>query len=330
MAKFNITSIRGMENIKEKEENIGEGLLSEVSKGGKEKRVEIDIPRNLIKKNPKNKYSIEGIKPLAESIRVRGVIQRLEVKAEDDGTYMLLGGERRITAVDMLIENPDVPEWTESSLVPCILTVVENINMKLSYEGKERYAILTTNAWNRKYNNADKVNEMEEWRSIVTELRENGVDSIVGYDEEGNEKEIKIKGEKTRDILTEVTGASRGTINNIEQVQSKGSKELIDAMMGNNIAISVAAQAVKELNEEEQKTLAKASVTEKITAKDIKKFRETNVGKNDKVITPQKFRKDIKGINNLIKNNEIILDENALQSYYSYIEKIEKLLGGHI
>ncbi len=326
MGKFNAQAIRGTESNKEIKEKIGEGLLSDVSKGNLKGSREINIPRNLIRKNPNNKYSIDGIKGLAENIRVRGIIQRLEVKAESDGTYMLLGGERRITAVDMLIENPEVEEWTEDSLIPCIVTNVENINLDLTYENKERFAILSTNQWNRKYNSADRIIEIEEWGKIIAELRQNGVQSIIGYDEEGNEKEIKIKGEKTKDIISQTTGASRGIINDVAYVKSHGSDELINAVMENKVSISTAAKAARELDYEEQKKLAEASKREKVTGKNISDFKKISEN-NGKVITPQVLRKDLKKITKLVKDKEIILDETSLKSYYSYIEKLENLLG---
>ena len=326
MGKFNTQAIRGTESNKEIKEKIGEGLLSDVSKGNLKGSREINIPRNLIRKNPNNKYSIDGIKGLAENIRVRGIIQRLEVKAESDGTYMLLGGERRITAVDMLIENPEVEEWTEDSLIPCIVTNVENINLDLTYENKERFAILSTNQWNRKYNSADRIIEIEEWGKIIAELRQNGVQSIIGYDEEGNEKEIKIKGEKTKDIISQTTGASRGIINDVAYVKSHGSDELINAVMENKVSISTAAKAARELDYEEQKKLAEASKREKVTGKNISDFKKISEN-NGKVITPQVLRKDLKKITKLVKDKEIILDETSLKSYYSYIEKLENLLG---
>lgn len=327
MGKFNTSSIRGMDKAQAVKEKIGEGLLSDVSKGNtKEDLKEISIPRNLIRKNPNNKYSIEGIRGLAENIRVRGLIQRCEVKAEEDGTYTLLGGERRLTAIDWLIENPEVPEWTETSLVRCILSDPKKIDLELSEENKERYAILSTNQWNRKYNNADMVMEIEEWGKIIAELRANGVESIFGYDEEQNEKEIQIKGAKTKDIISQTTGASRGIINDVTYVQKHGSDELVGALMDNKVSISTAAKAARELDKEEQKDLAKASAEKKVTGKDIYKFKKVSEN-NQKVITPQEFKKDIKGITKLIKDKEIVLDETSLKSYYSYIEKLEKLLG---
>lgn len=68
----------------------------------------IYISPESIVPNPKNKYEIENIDELADNIAVYGVLQPLLVKGPlHDKTYMLLGGERRWTAVKKVIEtNP--------------------------------------------------------------------------------------------------------------------------------------------------------------------------------------------------------------------------------
>ena len=115
MGKFKMKPLNGYDENKETEKELeeqtevpklklGAGLLSNVSK--ETIKMELtQIPREKIQKNPKNKYSIKGIDSLAESIRVYGLGEPLNVKELPDGNYMLLGGERRITAIDQLIDN---------------------------------------------------------------------------------------------------------------------------------------------------------------------------------------------------------------------------------
>ena len=61
-------------------------------------------------------------------------------KLEDD-SYMLLGGERRITAIDKLIEDPNVQEWNEDTLIPCVIKNLEEIDLPLSDEAKRTVCI---------------------------------------------------------------------------------------------------------------------------------------------------------------------------------------------
>lgn len=44
---------------------------------------------------------------------------------------MLLGGERRITAIDKLIEDPNVPEWNEDTLIPCTIKDLDKIKIAI-------------------------------------------------------------------------------------------------------------------------------------------------------------------------------------------------------
>lgn len=336
MGKFNVKSIKGYEENQglqiQSEQNgetklkLGAGLLSDVSKSTIKMEV-THIEREKIEKNPKNKYSIKGIESLKESIRVYGLSEPLEVKELPDGRYMLLGGERRITAIDELIEDESVKDWNEYTLIPCVVKDLDDINIELSEENKEKFAILTTNKESRKYTEADKYYEIQAWKEIIGELRKNGVDTFTTADEDGEEKTVQIKGEKTREILAKTTGMSRGQINKYEAVDKNATEDIKNALLNDRLSVAAAAKASKELTKEEQDNLARASASEKITEKDVTKFKKTESG--NKILTLQDFRKDVKGIQALLKDNEIKLDENELRSYYLYINKIEKILGSH-
>ncbi|MCI9565601.1 MAG: ParB N-terminal domain-containing protein [Eubacterium sp.] len=333
MGKFKMKPLNGYDENKETEKELeeqtevpklklGAGLLSNVSK--ETIKMELtQIPREKIQKNPKNKYSIKGIDSLAESIRVYGLGEPLNVKELPDGNYMLLGGERRITAIDQLIDNEEIKEWDEYTLIPCVVKDIEKIKLDLSKENKEKYAILTTNKEQRVYSEADKYNEIQDWKEIIAELRENGVETITTTDEDGNDKIIRIQGEKTRDILENVTGMSRGQINKFEKVEKKASPSLLNAMLENNISVGVAEKAVDTLNDEEQKTLAKAAEERKINPADVKEFKTHS---NIKTVTSKQFKKDIANINNAIKEGNAYLTEDEEQEYYKLIKKLESII----
>ena len=111
--KFKMPSIKDVEQeenkdvvVKEKFK-VGAGLLSDISKGAVVMDV-VNIPRDQIQKNPNNHYSISGIESLAESIKQYGLLQPVHVMETETG-YRLLGGERRLTAIDKLIADAGVP-----------------------------------------------------------------------------------------------------------------------------------------------------------------------------------------------------------------------------
>lgn len=329
MGKFKLPSIQDIEKEQQEEKKeklqVGAGLFADKPVDNVLKIVY--IPRNKIRKNKKNKYSIKGIASLAESIKTYGLVQPLHVAPAEDGMYTLLGGERRLTAIDLLIKDKETKDWNEDTLIFCVVKGLEDVKLDLSEENKERYAIITTNREQRKYTDADQYMEIQEWKLIIEELREKGIEYISQYDDDGNEKPIPIKGEKTRDILTQTTGISRGQINKFETVHNQGSDELKTALMDGKISVSVAEKAAKEMTPEQQKkVVAAAEKGEKLTAAHVTKL-QTNG--NRKTITPQQFRKDIKNITSALKQKEISLDGMEVDKYYFYIRQIEKLFGGH-
>ena len=207
MGKFSINSISGFGEENKKENTIpeerymlGDDLLDDKSRDIVKLKIS-NIERKKIKKNPKNNYSIDNIEDLKESIKNYGLAEPINVRRLEDGNYMLLGGERRITAIDMLIADDTVEDWNEYTLIPCVVKDLDKIKLPLSDENKEKYAIITTNKEARKYSDADKYNELQAWKEIIEELRLKGVESITGEDENEEESKVQIKGRSTRDIL---------------------------------------------------------------------------------------------------------------------------------
>lgn len=332
MGKFKMPSIKEIEQETEQvgtgeKFKVGTGLLSDVSKGSVIMKI-TNIPRSKIAKNPNNKYSISGIPSLAESIKQYGLVQPLHVAPAEEGEYRLLGGERRLTAIDLLIKDPEAAEWTEDTLIPCVVKGIDDVKLDLSPENKERYAIITTNKEGRVYTDGDTYMEIQEWKKIIDELREKGIEYISQYDDEGKESRIPIRGEKTRDILTRTTGISRGQVNKFETVSKKGSEGLKNALLDGKISVSVAEKAAKELSQEEQEKVAEAAEQGKKFTTASLKTRE-GTGK-EKKLTPEGFREDIKKITSRLEENEILLDGEAAEKYYFHIRQIEKLLGGHL
>ena len=177
--KFKMPSIKDVEQeenkdvvVKEKFK-VGAGLLSDISKGAVVMDV-VNIPRDQIQKNPNNHYSISGIESLAESIKQYGLLQPVHVMETETG-YRLLGGERRLTAIDKLIADAGVPDWTEDTLIPCVIKGAEDVKLDLRPENKERYAIITSNREQRAYTDGDRYMEIQEWKKIIEELRSKAV-----------------------------------------------------------------------------------------------------------------------------------------------------------
>lgn len=334
MGKFNKGMIKGTENIQDKKEDKSDekkvSVTSILIKDADTKHVgqeTIFIPRNIIDKNPRNEYSIKGIASLAQSIKVYGLSQPIEVKKQPNGRYMLLGGERRTTAIDYLIDNPEEKDYTPDVLIACVEKNPSNIDLNLSEEKKEDFAILTTNKEARKYTDGDSFKEIKKWKAIIEELRANGEESFINYDEDNNEVEVQIKGAKTRDIIAQTTGMSVGQVNKFAKVDNRAEDELKNALLDNQVSLSVAAKAVDKLNSEEQKVLAEAAKNGKITSKDVDSFKKK---KADKKITKKSFLKDIHNIEDLLAQGDIILSGADGDKYENYIRQLENLIKKHV
>lgn len=97
----------------------------------------IDIDEIEVNKN--NIARICDIDELAESIRLYGLMKPLEVYETDEGSYRLLGGERRYTALKKLV---DMGEDIDTD-VPCLVyrrpdrTSVEKLQLILSNAQRE-------------------------------------------------------------------------------------------------------------------------------------------------------------------------------------------------
>ena len=128
------------------------------------------VPMEDIIRNDRNEYSIEGIDSLAASIHDVGLRQPIEVKRLPDGTYQLIGGERRLTAMQKLLAEGD----TRWEMVPCIVTNPPALDLPISDELKELYALTTTNAEPRTKNDHDKMLDVQAMRQIYSALREAG------------------------------------------------------------------------------------------------------------------------------------------------------------
>lgn len=75
----------------------------------------IYVSPDLVVPNPKNKYEVTNIDELADNIAVYGLLQPLLVKGPfPNKTYMLLGGERRWTAIKkVMAEDPEAAKKLE-------------------------------------------------------------------------------------------------------------------------------------------------------------------------------------------------------------------------
>jgi ParB family chromosome partitioning protein len=110
---------------------MGRGLAAILSVAPRDEEELRDLPVELIEPNPnqpRRTFDEESLLALAESIKLRGVIQPVLVRPVAGGTYELIAGERRLRAA-RLAELDSIPSIirTDGDAVSLELALVENM-----------------------------------------------------------------------------------------------------------------------------------------------------------------------------------------------------------
>lgn len=226
------------------------GFMNSFSKSMAQNSFRIEkIPYNKIVTNTKNKYSIEKIEELEFSILHNGLKQNLEVKDNGDGTYTLISGERRYTALGNLISKGH----NDFELIPCLITdpdqsavfLDEEGNDILTSEDKEDWAIVTTNSENREFTDSDRAFQVSTLKKIYTKLSDNGV---------------KLPG-RISQLIAEQLDISKATVERLDYIERHGTEELKSRISTNDISIGAAVEVAHLSPAQQKEILQKESVT---------------------------------------------------------------------
>lgn len=226
------------------------GLSNDEISKEKEQSFRIEkIDINNIIPNIKNKYSIQGIEELKFSILHNGLKQNLEVKDNGDGTYSLLSGERRYTALKELVEEGN----DKFRLIPCLITDLErsssfldnNGNEILTTEDKEDLAIVTTNSENREFTDSDRAFQVSTLKRIYKKLSDSGV---------------KLPG-KMSQLIAEQLDISKATVERLMYVEQHGTDELKQKLENNEISIGAASEVAHLSPAQQKEVLSNDTVT---------------------------------------------------------------------
>ena len=207
------------------------------------------IPYEDIVRNKHNHYSIEDIESLAASISDVGLREPLEVKALDDDRYMLIGGERRYTAIGQLRAEGS----TRYDLVPCIVVDVQSIDLPLSDELKELYVLTTTNAEQREKTDYDLMLQVQNLSRIYTELK------AAGYPLRGRQ----------RDMIADKLGISPTQVQRYSSINKHLDEDLKEDFKEGKMPLTVASAAAALPKEKQAALKDLTSEKEEITQKDV-------------------------------------------------------------
>lgn len=196
-----------------------------------------------------NKYSVEEINELATGIHMAGGLQQPLLLGRVNGEYWLASGHRRITAIDVLVQEGE-EEFAE---VPC--------RYKDMTELEFRMQLLIGNTFNRKPTDYDKMIEAQEWKELLQQMKAEGV-----FKPE--------KGTRTRDYIAMIMGEATGTIGTLQQINNNATDAVKEQFEAGALSMTAAAEASK-LPEEDQNDIAEAAAAGQETrAAEIKALAE--------------------------------------------------------
>lgn len=196
-----------------------------------------------------NKYSVEEINELATGIHMAGGLQQPLLLGRVNGEYWLASGHRRITAIDVLVQEGE-EEFAE---VQC--------RYKDMTELEFRMQLLIGNTFNRKPTDYDKMIEAQEWKELLQQMKAEGV-----FKPE--------KGTRTRDYIAMIMGEATGTIGTLQQINNNATDAVKEQFEAGALSMTAAAEASK-LPEEDQNAIAEAAAAGQETrAAEIKALAE--------------------------------------------------------
>lgn len=211
--------------------SISEGMLNGISKNVKKvteleakegfKLEYIDI--NKIHRSEKNFYEIIDIDDLAEDIKINGLNHNLVVRPTENGTYELISGERRYTALSKLVNEGN----KQFASVPCKIVELNDLDAEI--------VLIQANAQTRELSESEKLKQVQRLSELYKAKKANG------------EKVGKI-----REVIANDLKLSPTQVGRYERINNDLIPELKELLEQGNLSTSNASE-FSSLSEESQK-----------------------------------------------------------------------------
>lgn len=189
------------------------------------------LPYESLIPSEDNNLSITEIDDLALSISRSGLLQPLTVVPKENGSYQILSGHRRYTAIGKLLQEGS-QQFRNG--IPCNVRRVEDISLPLSMESKRKLIMLDANL-HRENTPEDIANSIKEYEKIYAELKENG------YLAAGRE----------RDFIAKYTNMSPAQVSRHQNINKNLDDELKQSFFDNKIPLTVADEIARRSSEEQ-------------------------------------------------------------------------------
>lgn len=194
------------------------GLAEKVN--GKDKGFTKELDINSLVPSKNNFYGIREIEELADSIKENGLMHNLVVRKIENGTYEIISGERRYTALKKL----------GYEKVPCQIREINDLDAELM--------LIHANLDQRELTPTEKMEGIKRLENIYKKKRKSGE---------------KLEG-KTRDLIGKDLGLSGVQIGRYKKVDKDLIPELKERLDNEDITLTQ-AHTLSSLTEEEQKII---------------------------------------------------------------------------
>ncbi len=201
------------------------------------------IPLDQIKSNDKNFYEISGIRNLAESISIVGLLDPVRVVAAEDRSYRLVSGHRRLTAYQLLRDESHDSEFDKIPAI--IMSKLDTLN--------EEFALLTANATARELSYADRLQQEKAMRETLLAMKAQGRKLPSGLSQ----------------YIADSMGVSRNEVSRMHTVNENLVPEAMEKVTSGELNASEAYQLARQPETEQRETVRQLSLKDKVYQKDV-------------------------------------------------------------
>lgn len=201
------------------------------------------IPLDSIKANDKNFYEISGIRNLAESISIVGLLDPVRVVAVEDRSYRLVSGHRRLAAYQLLRNEAHGMEYDKIPSI--IMSKLDTLD--------EEFALLTANATARELSYADKLQQEKAMRETLLAMKAQGRKLPSGLSQ----------------YIADSMGVSRNEVSRMHTVNERLVPEAMGKVTSGELNASDAYQLARQPETEQKETVRQLSLNDKARQKDV-------------------------------------------------------------
>ncbi len=201
------------------------------------------IPLDAIKINDKNFYEISGIRNLAESISIVGLLDPVRVVAAEDRSYRLVSGHRRLAAYQLLRDEAHGMEFDKIPSI--IMSKLDTLD--------EEFALLTANATARELSYADKLQQEKAMRETLLAMKAQGRQLPSGLSQ----------------YIADSMGVSRNEVSRMHTVNENLVPEAMEKVTSGELNASDAYQLARQPEAEQKETVRQLNLKDKVYQKDV-------------------------------------------------------------